>query len=226
LSSSKNNSKISRSLCAVIPFYNEKETIHKIIDETLNFVQFIFAVNDGSDDLWIEKEIDKSSVKFISLDKNYGKGRALRVGFNEAIKSGFEYVITLDADFQHDPKYIPELLEGLKEYDIVIGNRMYNLKGMPIQRRMSNKITSFLLSKKAGQKILDSQCGFRAYSSKVLQEVKTVFDGFEAESEILVRAVRKEFKIEFINIPTIYRNEKSKMKALQVITGFIKVLFI
>jgi hypothetical protein len=97
---------------------------------------------------------------------------------------------------------------------------------MPIQRRMSNKITSFVLSKKTGQKILDSQCGFRAYSAKVLQEVKTVFDGFEAESEILVRSVRKEFKIGFVDIPTIYGKEKSKMKAIQAITGFVKVLFI
>ena len=226
MSSSKNNVDISRSLCAVIPFYNEKETLHKIIDKTLNYVQFIFAVDDGSDDLWYAKEIDKSNVKFISLDKNYGKGRALSAGFEEAISSGYEYVVTLDADLQHDPKYIPELLEGLKGNDIVIGNRLYDLKGMPLQRRMSNKMTSFLLSKKTGHKILDSQCGFRAYSSKVLKEVKTVYAGFEAESEILVRAVRKGFKIGFINVPTIYGTEKSKMKAIKAITGFIKVLFV
>jgi glycosyltransferase involved in cell wall biosynthesis len=200
LSSSKNNSNVSRPICAVIPFYNEKETIHKIINETINYVQFVIAVDDGSDDFWNTNETDNSNVKFISLSKNFGKGKALSAGFDEAIKSGYEYIITIDADLQHDPKYIPRLLDGLNEYDIVIGNRLYDLKGMPIQRRMSNKITSFLLSKKTGQWILDSQCGFRAYSSKVLQEVKTVFDGFEAESEILVRAVRKGFKVGFVDM--------------------------
>ena len=97
---------------------------------------------------------------------------------------------------------------------------------MPVQRRMSNRLTSFILSKKTNQKILDSQCGFRAYSSKLLQSVKTSYNGFEAESEIIVKATRKGFKIRFVDIPTIYGTEKSKMKALKAIIGFIKVMFI
>jgi len=225
LSNSKVTKSNTNSVCAVIPFYNEKETINIVINKSLKYVQFVFAVNDGSDDGFSNDAIEESKIKFINLDRNYGKGKALSVGFIEAVSAGFNYVITLDADLQHEPKYIPKLIEGLQSFDIVIGNRLKNLKGMPIQRRLSNKLTSFFLTVKTGQNILDSQCGYRAFRAEVLKEVKTNYLGFEAESEILVKAAKKGFKIGFVDIPTIYGEEKSKMRPVQAIVGFLKVLF-
>ncbi len=152
MNNSKEINKVTNSVCAVVPFYNEKETLENVLDETLQYVDFIFAVNDGSNDDSYQDVRKKPSVKIIDLDKNYGKGKALSVGFEEAISSGFQFVITLDADLQHDPKYIPKLIDALSSFDIVIGNRLNNLEGMPFQRRLSNKITSFFLTAKTGQK--------------------------------------------------------------------------
>jgi len=225
LSNSKDINKITKPVCAVIPFFNEKETLNLVLDETLKYVSYIFAVKDGSNDDSYQIEREKSELEIIDIDKNYGKGKALRVGFEAAISSGYEIVVTLDADLQHEPKYIPRLIEGLQSFDIVIGNRLKNLKGMPIQRRLSNKLTSFFLTLKTGQNILDSQCGYRAFRTEVLKEVKTNYLGFEAESEILVKAAKKGFKIGFVDIPTIYGNEKSKMRPVQAIVGFLRVLF-
>jgi len=225
LSNSKVTSSNNNSVCAVIPFYNEKETINIVINETLKSVEFVFAVNDGSDDGFSNNANEQSRIKFINLDRNYGKGKALSVGFSEAVLKGFENVVTLDADLQHEPRYIPKLIEGLQSFDIVIGNRLKNLKVMPIQRRLSNKLTSFFLTVKTGQNIVDSQCGYRAYKASVLKSVKTEFLGFEAESEILVKAAKKGFKIGFVDIPTIYGNEQSKMRPVKAIVGFLKVLF-
>ena len=225
MSNSKDKSKIPGSVCAVIPFYNEKATLNKVLDETIKYVHFTIAVNDGSNDDNYENERKIETVKFVDLEKNFGKGKALDVGFKEAISSRYDFIVTLDADLQHDPKYIPDLCQGLKSFDIVIGNRLNNLKGMPVPRRLSNKLTSFFLTLKTGQNILDSQCGFRVYSSKVLREIKTDYFGFEAESEILIKAAKKGFKIGFVEIPTIYRNENSKMRPVQAIIGFMKVIF-
>jgi glycosyltransferase involved in cell wall biosynthesis len=225
LSNSKVTGSNNSSVCAVIPFYNEKETINIVLQETIKFVQFIFAINDGSDDGFYYNANQESNIKFINLDRNYGKGKALSVGFEEAVSAGFENVVTLDADHQHEPKYIPKLLEGLQSFDIIIGNRLKNLRGMPIQRRLSNKLTSFFLTVKSGQNILDSQCGYRAYRVEVLKTVKIDSFGFEAESEILVKAAKKGFKIGFVDIPNIYGNEKSKMRPVQAIVGFLRVLF-
>ena len=102
---------------------------------------------------------------------------------------------------------------------------MNDLKGMPLQRRISNKITSFLLSIKTGQKILDSQCGFRAYRAEVVKNITTVEDGYEAETEILIKASRGGYKIGFINVATIYGDEESKMMPIKTTFGFIKLLF-
>jgi len=225
LSNSKQIKKKVDPVCAVIPFYNEKETLKKILEGTSKFVDHIIAVNDGSTDDTYTEESKLDCVEYIKLGKNYGKGRALSVGFEKAITSGFKSIITLDADLQHDPRYIPKLVELLNLFDIVIGNRLNNFKGMPFQRRVSNKLTSFLLTVKTGQNILDSQCGFRAFRKEVLENVKTENFGFEAESEMLIRAAKRKFRIGFIDIPTIYGNEKSKMRPIEAIVGFLKVLF-
>ena len=225
MSNSKVTNSNTKSICAVVPFYNEKETINIVLQETIKYVQFVFAVNDGSDDGFIPDASQKSKIKFINLDRNYGKGKALSVGFSEAVSAGYNYVITLDADLQHEPKFIPKLIEVLQSFDIVIGNRLKNLRGMPIQRRLSNKLTSFFLTVRTGQEILDSQCGFRAYKSEVLNSVKMRFTGFEAESEILIKASKQGFKIGFVDITTIYGHEKSKMRPIQAIVGFLRVIF-
>jgi glycosyltransferase involved in cell wall biosynthesis len=224
LSSSKDISKSSDQIYAVIPFYNEKDTLSRILNDALIYVDKIIAVNDGSDDCWsfVEKN-DK--IHFINLDQNSGKGKALRIGFQYAILNGADVVVTLDADLQHEAKYIPNLVDGLKIFDIVIGNRLKNLAVMPIQRRISNKLTSLLLSLKTGQKIIDSQCGFRAYKLKVIKNIETSFPGFEAESEMIVKAARKGYTIGFVNITTIYGTERSKMRPIQAIIGFLRVLF-
>lgn len=210
--------------CAVIPFYNEINNLRTVVVNSLNFVDFVIAVNDGSNDN-CEKEIENiKNVELINLQLNSGKGSALKFGFDKALLLKFKKIITLDADLQHDPELIPKFLDELENYEIVIGNRLNNLKGMPFHRRLSNILTSFLLSLKTGQKILDSQCGFRGYKSAVLQSIQTSYAGFEAESEILVLASKKGFKIGFVEIPTKYTGSKSKMRPFKTILGFLKVI--
>uniref|UniRef100_A0A832CVM5 Glycosyltransferase family 2 protein n=1 Tax=Ignavibacterium album TaxID=591197 RepID=A0A832CVM5_9BACT len=219
-----NSSERKINIAAVIPFYNERNFIRGVISETLNYTDIVIAVDDGSTDNSAEQIKDFKNVILISNEKNFGKGYSLRKGFEKAIELNSQFIVALDADGQHKPGLIPTMLDIISECDIVIGNRMNDVNNMPLQRILSNRITSFLLSKKLGVQIKDSQCGFRVYRRKVLESVKTSFNGFEAESEILVYAARKNFKIIFVDIPTVYENQNSKMKAWQAIKGFIKVL--
>lgn len=216
--------KRTNKICAVIPFFNEEKYLNQVVQSTLKFVDAIIAVNDGSTDDSLLCLNNISGITVMNIHSNTGKGYALQQGFNKCIELGFDEVITIDGDGQHKPEYIPLLLKNLETFDIVIGNRLNDVSSMPIHRRLSNKLTSYFLSKKLGIKITDSQCGFRAYKIKVLQEVRTDLKGFEAESEILVKSARKNFSIGFVDIPTIYADEKSKMKSFQAIKGFIKVL--
>ncbi len=218
------NTTRKNKICAVIPFFNEDKTIREIIIRTLPFVDFIIAVNDGSNDDTCENIPQNEKVILLSYSKNCGKGYALKTGFLESIKRAAYITITLDADLQHIPEKIPELILGLENCDIVIGNRLINLKKMPFHRVLSNKLTSLLLSIKTKQKLLDTQSGFRAYKTNILNDILPSYTGFEAESEMLVKAAENNYKINFISIPTIYGNEKSKMRSLPAIIGFIKVL--
>lgn len=220
-----NSTSNKNKVCAVIPFYNECGTIRKIIEGTLNYVDLVITVNDGSTDNSLELIQDIENVIILSFDKNKGKGAALKHGFEECISAGYDVCVALDADFQHPPEYIPFLIKEIGAADVVIGSRMKDFSRMPFQRILSNKLTSFLLSVKTGEKISDSQCGYRAYSVSALKEILPTYTGFEAESEMIVYAARRNYKIKFVYIPTIYGSEKSKMKPLEAIYGFIKVLF-
>ena len=221
---SLNNYSKKNNICAVIPFYNESKNIEEIIKNTLNYVDFVIAVNDGSTDDSCSKIPHDKNIFLITYPDNRGKGFALNQGFKESISRQFEITITLDADFQHSPKLIPDLINALNSFDIVIGNRLTDFQKMPMHRIASNKLTSFFLSLKTRQKLLDTQCGFRAYKTKILESILPSNNGFDAESQILVNAARHNYKIGFVKIPTIYGNEKSKMKSLQTIAGFIKVM--
>jgi glycosyltransferase involved in cell wall biosynthesis len=220
-----NNLENKNKIAAVIPFFNESRTIYQIVNNTLKYVDCVIAVDDGSTDDSSSKIPESKNITLLKFKENRGKGFALRKGFSEAVEKGYSQIITIDADLQHNPDEIPLLIYELDNFDIVIGNRLNNLDNMPLHRRMSNKITSFLLSLKTGKKIIDSQCGFRAYRAEVIKNINTVKNGYEAESEILIKASRKGYKIGFADISTIYGDEESKISPVKTTFNFVKVLF-
>jgi glycosyltransferase involved in cell wall biosynthesis len=213
-------------ICAVIPFYNEEKTISEIITRTLKFVDTVIAIDDGSKDNSCDNVNTIKNVILLKHKNNEGKGSALKTGFEVSVQNNFDLTLTLDADLQHPPEEIPKFLDALSFNDIVIGNRLSDLSSMPVQRILSNKISSGLLSLKAGRRIYDSQCGFRGFRTKILSSIMPHFSGYEAESEMLILAARKNYKFGFVAIPTIYGEEKSKVRPFNIILGFIKTLFI
>ena len=212
-------------IAVVIPFFNEKHTISEIINKSLQFSDIVIAVDDGSTDNSAQQIKPDEKVILLTNTVNKGKGYSLSRGMLKSIELNSDITITIDADLQHPPGYIPSLIKNLDKFDLVIGNRMTNLQGMPLHRILSNKLTSLILSVKLKQSVSDSQCGFRAYKTKILPGILPSSDGFEAETEILINAAKKNHKIGFTEIPTIYGSEKSKMKSFETIRGFLKLMF-
>lgn len=212
-------------VAVVIPFFNEQQTLPEIINKTLQYSDIIIAVNDGSTDDFLKHIKINERIVLISNKKNEGKGFSINRGMKKSIELNSDITITIDADLQHPPEYIPALIKTLDNFDISVGNRLGNLKGMPLQRILSNELTSILLSIKLKQFIKDSQCGFRAYKTSILHDILPSSKGYEAETEILINAKRKKYKIGFVKIPVIYTNHKSKMKSFKTIKGFLRVLF-
>jgi len=212
------------NICVVIPVYNEVDYLDELLPKVKQFASHIICVDDGSTDGSKELIEPNLDITLITNGKNRGKGYALKVGLIKSLEFDSDIVITMDADMQHLPEQIPDFVEALKNYDLVIGNRLHSLKGMPLQRIASNKITSWLLSKKVGVKIIDSQSGYRGFNKEIIKSILPYETGFEAETEMLINAALNKNKIGFVDIPTIYNNNTSKMRPIQAIIGFLKVL--
>ncbi len=204
-------------ILALIPAYNEEERIGKVVKKTLKYCDVI-VIDDGSmDDTG--KRAEEKGAFVIKHEKNRGKGDALITGFNYALKNNYDIIITLDADGQHDPSEIPNFLKKIDKYDIIIGAR--DFKEMPFPRRISNTITTFLLSLRTHQKIGDSQSGYRLIKTDALRGLDFKTERFILESELLVRA---KCRIGNVRIKTIYAGEKSHINNLRDTIKFIKFL--
>ncbi|KAA3601542.1 MAG: glycosyltransferase family 2 protein [Calditrichaeota bacterium] len=217
------------SFCVLIPAFNSERTLEELLSRVSKILPYrdkILVVDDGSKDKTLEIA-ESFGAKTLLHEKNFGKGEALKNGFSWAIKNDFDFVLTIDSDLQHLPEKIPNFLECQEKTssDLVVGSRMKDLQTMPMHRRASNTITSFLLSIRTGQKIEDSQSGFRLYSTKMLSKIELTTSRYELESEILIKAGIRNFKISFIEIPTIYGDEKSEIRALRDISNFVKIYF-
>ena len=153
-----------------------------------------------------------------------GKGDALLKGLYYAQKSGFTHAITLDADNQHDPEYLPLFLECDENISIVLGVRNFN-SIMPLHRKLSNKLTSQIISWLCNKNILDSQCGYRRYRLKDLCSKTYSESGFQFESEVLIKLLRDNYSLKHISVPTIYSNENSAMNNFRDTFKFINLIF-
>jgi len=214
---------------AIIPAFNEEIGLGKLLDRllSLNLLPLcdVLVIDDGSTD-GTYRVAKGRGIRVFRHDVNKGKGEALKTGFRIALMENYDAVITLDADLQHPPEKIGELLDALKtRWDIVVGSRFRNLEGMPFLNYLSNRLTTLILSLIVGKKLEDTQSGFRALRTYVLRRVKLKTNHFDFESEILAKAARMGFRIGVVPIKTIYGAEKSHVNKLLDTLRFIKLVF-
>ncbi len=159
-----------QTIAALIPAYNARETIGAIVSGTKRHVGYVLVIDDGSDD-GTGKEAAGAGATVIRHLNNRGKGEALKTGFRFLVARGFDAVLTLDADGQHDPDDIPALVSRFEEgaAGIVIGTRMAQRDKIPRYRLIPNLVGNFFLSRASGRPIADSQCGMRVYAARVLK---------------------------------------------------------
>jgi glycosyltransferase involved in cell wall biosynthesis len=209
-----------QAVTVIIPAFNEEETIGSVIastSEILNNMAFpyeIIVVNDGSTD---KTGLIASSYKvtLLSNETNHGKGYCLR----RAMKSAHgEIIVTIDSDGEHQPKEIPDLVRPLFDnVDIVAGSRFLGNSTEITARinRVGNSIFNFVIMALTGQVVTDSQTGFRAIKRTVLDSLNLQSDGYEIETEITVKGLRKGFVLKELPISVIRRKHgQSKIRIL------------
>jgi glycosyltransferase involved in cell wall biosynthesis len=209
----------------VIPTYNEVSSIGFIVRELRARGFRVVVVDDGSRDRTII-DANRFGAELVMHSKNIGKGRCIKEGLKYSLENGCDIVITMDGDGQHDLAEIDKFIEQYKKTgaDIVLGNRMHNPKEMPFIRRCTNIFMSFVISFILGERIEDSQCGYRLLSKRAIEKLSLRSTKYEVESEILLEAKRHNLGISSVEINSIYQGENSQINPFFDTIRFIKFI--
>jgi len=200
-------------LTVLIPAYNEEATIGSVIrgiPRSLPSVTevTVIVINDGSTDGTSEAARDAGATVY-SLEKNRGLARAISFGFSKCLERGADMLVMLDADNQYDPAEIPAIIRPIVdgEADIVLGDRQVSKLGhMPLQKRMGNRMSSWVVSRLMHRKINDAQTGFRAFSRHALARMH-IFSRYTYTQETLLQAGFKGLTV--MEVPVEFRERRS-----------------
>lgn len=181
-------------VAAAIPAYEAVHSVGAVVTRTRPIIADVLVVDDGSRDGTAEAARAAGADVHV-LPENRGKGAALGAAFQILFSRGFQGVVTIDADGQHLPEEAPRLLAAADGADLVLGTRDHLFGEMGRVRRFSNRLSSSAISWAAGQSISDVQTGFRFYAHRLITQTGFPEPGFEAESAVVVRAVRMGLRV-------------------------------
>ena len=199
-------------ILTAIPAYNEAQHLGPILQEVLRYADDVLVVDDGSTDRTPELLTDFPTVQVIRHPKNRGYGAGLQTAFRRALDGGYDGLVTLDCDGQHEPCRIPEVAAGLAEADIVSGSRYLKVfdpsQIPPIERRRINVEVTRWLNECLGLGLTDAFCGFKAYRTSALAKLDITDDGYAMPLQVWVQAVGHGLKVVEVPVPLIYLDEK------------------
>ena len=213
-----------------MPAYEVAETIGAVVRGALKYVPLVLVADDGSSDNTAENAA-QAGAEVLIIDRNRGKGHALKMLFNRAMEEGYEAVISMDADGQHDPEELPRFIQAHKKHPhhIIVGSRMHATEKIPRARYNSMHVARFFISLAANQFIEDTQCGFRVYPLTLIKKMRLTQDHYVTESEILIKAGDMGRKISSVGIGTIYGKIQSHFRPIldvAAITAYIISYFL
>ncbi len=196
---------MENKVLVIIPTYNEKENIEKIIEQILNFDFNLLVIDDNSPDgtgeILDKLQITNYKLQIIHREKKLGLGTAYIQGFKWALQRDFDFIFTMDADFSHKPEYLPELVQKLIEYDLVVGSRYAKnggVKNWPVHRKIISRCGNFYAKTILGFPVGDCTSGFMGFKKAVLESIK--FEEIKSEGygfliEMKYRVYKLGYKI-------------------------------
>jgi len=214
-----------------IPAFNEEGSIAKVVIRAADHANEVLVVDDGSrdDTAIIAKRL---GVSVLRHEKNLGKGAALRDCFEYAKRSGADVLVTMDADGQHDPTSIPALVDALtsRGIDVVIGGRLVKPAEMSRLRWLGVKTLDHASGVRVGDKLVDSQSGFRAYSRRAIESLTPAEFGLSVDSELIKKANSAGLSIDVVPVTIRYSGKPSTTNPLfhwlDVLFGIVKYVSI
>lgn len=197
----------------IIPAFNEQAAIGDVVEKSLQYADDVLVVDDGSADNTSEIA-ENAGALLLRHPTNYGKGVALKDAFGQV--EGYDVVVTIDGDGQHNPDEIPDLIRPIREdrADFVNGSRYINgfEENTPAYRRVGQRVLDIATNVTAGTSVTDSQSGFRAFKGNTISCYKFRDPGFGIESEMIADAAENNLRIIEVPITVKYDVENSSTK--------------
>jgi len=189
---------MKHKVIAIIPAFNEEKRVGETIKKTRKYVDKVIVIDDDSTDKTTEVS-KKAGAEVIRYEKNKGKGYATKLGLNKAILLKPKIIILLDADGQHDPKYIPYFIEKIENgANYVYGKRSF--KNYPINRKIGNLGLIILTNLFCPTKIRDIECGYRAFTFEVAKKLNLKSERYELEMDFAYEAWKNKLKIAYVEV--------------------------
>ena len=213
-------------VAALIPAYREERFIADVVRRTRVQLDNVLVVDDGSGDHTAELARAAGADVFVH-PVNLGKGAAIQTGLKKLALQGFDYVLILDADGQHLPEEIPRFLEAAarEQTKLLVGNRMRDTRDMPWHRAATNRFMSAQISLLCGQRVSDTQCGFRMIHRDLIPRLcGERSTRFQYETEMLILVSWRGEKISAVPISTVYGEETSSIHPVHDTLRFFSLM--
>ncbi|MBV9127556.1 MAG: glycosyltransferase family 2 protein [Verrucomicrobia bacterium] len=218
------------SVAALIPAYCEEKFIANVVARTLAQqpgISRVLVVDDGSPDRTAELA-RAAGAEVIVHETNAGKGAAVQTGLRRLQEDpACEWIVMLDADGQHRPEEIGRFLDAAQQMPaarLFIGTRMSDTRTMPLVRRLTNRFMSAQISLLCGQRIADTQCGFRLLHRTLIPLLLDRAARFDYETEMLIVTSWRGEKIADVPVSTVYGEETSSIHPLRDTGRFFKLM--
>jgi dolichol-phosphate mannosyltransferase len=191
-----------------IPVYNEAKHVTHVLAEVRRYSPHILVVNDGSTDGTASLLDREHGIFRVDHATNGGYGAALISAFAFTLNHGFDVLVTMDCDGQHQPERIPVLLEAIHDCDIVSASRYLRDfrqdTPAPTDRRFINASITSALNAQYGLNLTDAFCGFKAYRRSALEKLNITERGWGMPLQLWVQAARQELRVKEIGVPRLY----------------------
>jgi glycosyltransferase involved in cell wall biosynthesis len=215
-----------QKIAVVIPAYCEEKHVGEVVLRTRAHLDHVLVVDDGSTDQ-TALHAREAGAEVIVHPKNRGKGETIKTGLRYWFDRGFDFVIILDADGQHRPEEIDRFVAATApptQSKFLVGNRMNDVSRMPLMRRIVNRYMSEKISRVCGQHIPDTQCGFRMLHRELIPDMLGGAERFDYETEMLIFASRKGYRIDSVPISTVYSDEVSSIHPIRDTLRFFQLM--
>jgi glycosyltransferase involved in cell wall biosynthesis len=224
----------NQKIVIVLPAYNAGKTLEKTLSYLPQDLEAeIILVDDNSSDNTLEVA-HNLKITTLKHEKNLGYGANQKTCYKEALKRGADIIIMLHPDGQYDPRMIKGLLMPIELdiCDITLGNRIRSRKetlkrGMPVVKFIFNRLLTFLQNAVLGQNLGEFSTGYRAYKKEVLENInwEKFSDDFVFDSEFLIAAAYRGFRMGDVPVPTIYTNESSQINFKKSVKYTLETIF-